>query len=361
MSKTPTPDGGRPDPDNKPDSVQSQGGKARADSLSPAQRTAIARRAAIARWGSDLPYATHDGILPLADRKIQCAVLNTRVRVLTQESFLTSMGRAGKAKGGTGVLTSSERVDDLPPFLAAENLKDFIDDALRESTTPVLFRSKNGIVVLGFDARLLPKVCDVYIRAGLARKLTRKQMEIAEACRRLNQGFAEVGIVALVDDATGYAEDRARDELAKILEAYIAPELAPWTQKFPHEFFRQIYRLHGWNYRPGVTRGPRYIGKFIMKYVWGGLPKDVVDRIKQLNPTNEKGQRPKKLFQFLTGETGIPHLDWQISTVTTLMRGSRDRGQFTEIYGRAFQKPTQMMLTFEDKPDDDISGATVSA
>ncbi len=232
----------------------------------------------------------------------------------------------------------------MPPFLAAENLNPFISDRLRESTTPVLYRNKAGSVVFGFDARLLPMVCDVYIQAGLARKLTKPQMRIADECRRLNQGFAEVGIIALVDDATGYAEDRARDELAKLLEAYVAPEALPYVGKFPHEFYRQVYRLHGWPYRPGDTRGPRYIGKFIMKFVWGGLPRNVVEEIKRRNPNNEKGQRRKKLFQFLTDDTGIPHLDLQISTVTTLMRAALDKAQFEELFGRAFDRPTQLRL-----------------
>jgi hypothetical protein len=257
------------------------------------------------------------------------------------------MERAPKAKGGTGVFGSGEKgVDDLPPFLAADNLKPFISDRLRESTTPILFRTKSGVAAMGFDARLLPMVCDVYLQAGLARKLTRPQMKIADACRRLQGGFSELGIVSLVDRASGYADDLARDEIAKILEAYIAPELAPWTQKFPHEFFRQVYRLHGWDYKPGETRGPRYIGKFIMKYIYGGLPPAAVDELKHKSPTNEKGQRKTKLFQFLTGETGVPHLDWQISSVTNLMRASEDKAQFEELHARAFEKETQLRLPY---------------
>lgn len=88
-----------------------------------------------------------------------------------------------------------------------------------------------------------------------------------------------------------------------------------------------------------------------MKYIWGGLPPEVVDEIKRMNPNNEKGQRPKKLFQFLTDETGIPHLDWQISTVTTLMRVSVDKGQFEELHGRAFKKESQMRLPFIEEPE----------
>ena len=323
-------------------SQQSAGGEARALALTPAKRTAIARKAALARWGGDLPHATHGGVLSLAGREIVCAVLNTRVRVLTQETMLTAIGRAAKAKGGTGVWGDN----DLPPFLSTPNLVPFVDEQLRESTTPIVFRGKNGTVTMGFDARLLPKVCDVYLKAGLAQKLDKSQRTIADNCRKLVQGFAEVGIVALVDDATGYTDDRARDELSKLLEAYIAPELAPWTQKFPHEFFRQIYRLHGWHYRPGVTQGPRYIGKFITKYVWGGLPKEVVDEIRSRNPIKEGGRRAKKLFQFLSEETGIPHLDWQIASVTTLMRAATDKSQFDELFNRAFtfDKPVQLLL-----------------
>jgi len=327
------------------DSPQAKGGLVRAERLSPARRTAIARKAAASRWGGDLPCATHESSdLLIADKRIACAVLNTRIRVLTQETLLLSIGRAAKAKGGTGVMRSVEGVDDLPPFLAADNLKPFISDRLRESTTPILYRNKAGHVVFGFDARLLPMVCDVYIQAGLARKLTKPQMRIAEACRRLNQGFAELGIIALVDDATGYAEDRARDELVKLLEAYVAAEALPYVGRFSHEFYRQVYRLHGWPYKPGETRGPRYIGKFIMKFVWGGLPRGVVEEIKRRNPNNEKGQRRKKLFQFLTDDTGIPHLDWQISAVTTLMRAAQDKAQFEELFGRAFDRPAQLRL-----------------
>ena len=122
--------GGAPAPETKQElAPQSIGGKARAEKLSPARRTAIARKAAVSRWQGDLPYATHEsGDLMIADRRIACAVLNTRVRVLTQETLLTSIGRAAKAKGGTGVIGAVERVDDLPPFLAAENLNPFISD-----------------------------------------------------------------------------------------------------------------------------------------------------------------------------------------------------------------------------------------
>src|SRR5437667_12121136 len=115
----------------------------------------------MARWTKDLPRATHTGQLQIAGRIINCAVLETGKRLLTQESFLTARGRAPKAKGKTG---SFVVVDGMPPFLAAENLQPFISDKLRESTTPVFCRNEKGIRLAGYDAVLLPMVCEVYLK-----------------------------------------------------------------------------------------------------------------------------------------------------------------------------------------------------
>ena len=119
--------------------IAQMGGNARAKLLAPEERSEIAQRAAIARWGKDLPRATHTGRIIIAGRHIACAVLETGKRLLTQETFLTSIGRAGKAKAGTG---SFATVDGMPPFLAADNLKRFISDELRQSTTPIFFRNE---------------------------------------------------------------------------------------------------------------------------------------------------------------------------------------------------------------------------
>ncbi len=100
-----------------------KGGEARAAALTPERRKEIARKAAETRWGTGLPKAIAEGTLVIGDLKIPCAVLNDaeNTRVLTQEGFLTAIGRAGKAKGGEGAT-----VDGPPAFLRAANLKPFI-------------------------------------------------------------------------------------------------------------------------------------------------------------------------------------------------------------------------------------------
>jgi hypothetical protein len=284
--------------------------------------------------------------LVIADARIACAVLETGKRLLTQETFLRTVGRAGKAKGGKGsqALVAQGALQGLPPFLAAENLEPFVSTDLREMATPILFRGVRGTRAFGYEAALLPKVCEVYLRARDAGKLLDSQSHIAKQADLLMRGLAHIGIIALVDEATGYQEQRAKDELARILEAYVSEELRPWVKTFPDEFFKQIYRLQGWPYRSGNAKRTPYVGRLINKYVYEQLPPGVLNELRKRNPVTEHGYRRHKHFQLLTADTGNPHLDKQIATVTTLMRVSTDRAQFEELFNRAFQKDYQERL-----------------
>jgi hypothetical protein len=273
-------------------------------------------------------------------------------RLLSQGTFLQALGRSRTPKAGTGGFTT---VDGLPFFLQAEILKPFISDELRLSTTPILFRLKSGQRTVGYDALMLPMVCKVYqdLRDSLLTRLTSddkaeiarakktysQYKHIISACDMLVHGFAQRGIIALVDDATGYQADRARDEALKIVEQYVSPSyLIPWTQKFQHDFFREAYKILGWEYKPGSIKHPQYLGKFIIKYIYDPLPPGVLEDLKRRLPKNESGNRRAKLWQALTTDTGIPHLDRQLTAVTTLMEISDDKATFEQHFKRLFGK-----------------------
>src|SRR6266403_1804369 len=247
-----------------------KGGLARAESMSKDERSASARKAAEARWGADLPQASHEGPLQIGDALLVAAVLPNGKRLLSQGTILQAIGRSRTPKAGTGGFST---VDGLPFFLQAEKLKPFISDELMMSTTPILFRLKTGARTVGYDAMLLPMICEVYLKfrdhlhkqlesgdsqeREKATTLTKRYRHIIEACDRLTRGLARRGIIALVDDATGYQADKAKEEVERILQAYVAPALVPWTRKFPHEFFREVYRLLGWEYKPGQIKHPQ--------------------------------------------------------------------------------------------------------
>lgn len=191
----------------------------------------------------------------------------------------------------------------------------------------------------GYRAEILPMVCEVYLDARHERVLLHNQHATARASELLIRGLARVGIIALVDEATGYQEVRARHELQKILEAYVQAEFRPWVQTFPDEFFRQIYRLQGWEFRPGTSKRTPHVGKLIKHYIYEQLPSGVLEELERMNPKNANGHRPRKHHQHLTATTGNVHLDRQISTVTTLMKIARSRGEFEELFDRAFPPP----------------------
>src|SRR5260370_37122557 len=109
---------------------KARGGHARAEALSPKQRRAIARRAAAARWDSDVPTATHIGELTIGDLSLPCAVLPDGTRVLSQGGVTTAFG---PVPGGWQARqrAADEDAGDLPSFLVAKSLKPFISDDLR--------------------------------------------------------------------------------------------------------------------------------------------------------------------------------------------------------------------------------------
>lgn len=341
--------------------IASAGGAARAKSLPGERMSDIARSGGLARWDQTLPSALCEGEIDFAGKHISCAVIETKVRVLTQETFLTSLGRASKAKGGQGS-EQMLKTGGLPPFLAAQNLLPFISDELRQAATPIVYRTTRGKRAFGYDARLLPLVCEVYLKARDAHLAALKdaqerrkrgedveakavllpsQEPLVVACDLLVRSMAREHIISLVDRATGYQDQEVRDEITKILSAYIAPHLMPWAYRFPDEFFRQVYKIHGWKYVVGNRKMPQYMGKFINHYIYDQLPNGVLEKLKELNPVTESGHRATQHHRHLT-DTGNVHLDRQITSTTTAMALADTKGEFkanfAKIHGLAIAR-----------------------
>jgi hypothetical protein len=298
---------------------KARGGKAAAEKLTPEQRKVRAQNAANKRWSHPvikLPQATHPGNLKIGDTTLECAVLEDGTRVFTRISFLRAIGRKGKAKGGRAY----DEEFKTPVFLTAKNLKPFIPDELDKNSAPIIFRNLNGTESIGYKAELLPQVCGVFIDAGEAKVLATNQTHIAEKCKVLIRGFATVGIIALVDEATGYQEVRPRDALQVYLDKVLRKELAAWTKKFPDEFYENIYALKGWFWQ-GMAKNrfsvvARYTTDLVYERIGPGLLKELIDK----SPKDEKGRRKNKLHQWLTEDIGDPLLAQHMHTLVMFQR-----------------------------------------
>lgn len=331
---------------------QSKGGLVRAESLSPEQRSDIARKAALSRWSVNIPRAiTRTSPLKIGDVQIACAVLENETRILTQNAFLQAIGRVPNP--------SQKSIAEIPVFLQAQNLKPFISEDLLRSLKPIFFRPLRGGgrqtleggkgghgYAIGYKAELLPQVCRVFVEARDKGKIKSRQVHIAEKCDQLLRALAGVAITALVDEATGYQAFRDRDALQRILEAYINPELVPlpWTRRFPDEFYKELFRLQGWQYSPPQLKRPKILSNITARLVYRQLPPGVWDELKRINPIDKKGNRRYKNWRFLTEHIGNPHLEKQLVAIITLMRSADNWREFERLFNRAFPSISHRQL-----------------
>ena len=284
-----------------------------------------------------------DRPLVIGDIEIPCYVLEDETRVLSQGGFLQAIGRSRTPKAGTG------GVDLTQSILAASNLKPFVSESLGVSTKPILFLvASSGPIAYGYPAELLPKVCAVYLEARARGKLRRAQHHIAARAEVLLRGLATVGIIALVDEATGYEKQREQHALAIILERFIAKELQPWTRTFPYEFYTEIARLKEWPEIYSIKR-PSVIGHYTNDIVYDRIAPGLLEELRNVNPTLPTGRRQHRHHQWFTPELGHPRLKEHLAAVTALMRAAPNWTAFQRSLQRAFRKLNDTLpLPLED-------------
>lgn len=329
--------------------IQSQGGRARAEKLSPEDRSAIATAAAEARWSKSSKDRAHvpkadfgspDRPLRVGDLEIPCYVLDDGRSVVTQGGMLSAL----KMSQGTATKGGGDR---LANFASTKSINPFMSDRLREMIMePIRFRYK-GHLAYGYEATILPELCEAVLSARDAKKLNHQQEHIAKQCDILVRAFARVGIIALVHEATGYQEIRDRDALQQILKQYISEELMKWAQRFPLEFYREIFRLKGWIWNNGKM--PGVVGKYTNDLVYSRLAPGVLDELRRLNPPTEKGYRKHRHHQYLTEEVGHPALNRHLYELLGMMRASESWEKFHRIADRIFPRVnTTLALPFGD-------------
>lgn len=295
----------------------------------------VAKLGAAARWGDGvtLPravFGSHEHPLKIGNIELPCYVLDDERRVLTASGIQLGMSIA---QGGS----MKKGLSRLELFIDGKLIYPFISNELRDRVqNPILFRTPANGKAYGYEAEVLVELCEAVLAAREAKKLQAQQMAIAQQCEILIRGFARVGIVALVDEATGYERVRKRGELHKILEAYISKELLPWSKRFPDSFYEEMFRLHGWEYDPKSVARPGVVGKFTNTYVYDALPGGVLDELKARNPDNKR-----RNHQYLTEEVGHPHLQRQITATTTLMRAADDWPSFKKLFQSAQKRATR--------------------
>jgi hypothetical protein len=327
----------------------SKGGKARAEQMTPEERKDIAQKAAQARW--NIPTATHAGEVRIGDMCFPCSVLSDGTRILTQSDFMSGMGMY--YSGWVGNKKAQDHSSaDLPHFLAFNSLKPFIDKHLGDLQSIVVkYRTEKGNLANGIKAEIIPKICEVWLDADEHGRLIRdRQKQIAQKAKIIMRALAHIGIIALVDEATGYQEVRDRLALQEILDKFLRKEFAAWAKCFPDEFYKQIFRLRQWQWRGMKVNRPQILAHYTKDLVYARLLPGLVKELEERNPKNERGYRRARHHQFLTEDMGHPALAQHFYGVLGLMRIAETWEEFMKMMDKAYPRrgDTLQLSLFED-------------
>lgn len=294
---------------------------------------------------SDKKKITLEGAINLGNFSIPCYILEDGTRVLSGRGMQEALKMVDDAERTSGTR--------LQRYFDQKSLKSFLyRDKKPDHYTP-LECYKGTQKINGYEANILADICDAFLEARKTISLSPRQKIISDQCEILIRGFARIGIVALIDEATGYQYDRERYELSKILNTYISEEVLKWQLTFTDDFYKQIYRLWNIPFIPKYIRNkPSFIGKLTKKYIYEQLPKGVIDKIKEKTGKTELGNYRYKWHQSLTLEIGREHLKKQIHEVTALMSVSESKEQFNALFEKKYgTSPIQLALEFGENRD----------
>lgn len=286
----------------------------------------------------------YEGTLDLGGFALPCYVLEDGTRVLSGRKMQETLKIVDGNTSGT----------KLPQFLANSTLKPFIFSNKEPAHFDPIICYKGKQQINGYEATVLTDICEAVLAARRSgEKLTERQNTVANQCEILLAAFARVGIIALIDEATGYQHERERDELQKILKAYISEELLPWQKRFPDIYYKELFRLNGWDYSvKGIKQRPSVIGRWTNTLIYEQLPKGVLDELKRKTPVSVSGNKTARYHQYLTSDLGEPNLTAQINQVITIFQLSDNMAEMWAQFNKLKRRQQgQLFLPydFDDK------------
>lgn len=162
--------------------------------------------------------------------------------------------------------------------------------------------------------------------------LRTSQQNLARQSEIVIRAAAKIGIIALIDEATGFQKYRAERDLQLKLQAFIADDLQEWAKMFPDEFWFELARLEGVRYSPRSR--PLRWGRYIMMFVYDAVDKDVGKELRRKNPDPHFLQNHHQWLK----KFGRGKVHDQIQRVVTIMKLCDDMDDFRAKFKKVFKK-----------------------
>jgi hypothetical protein len=238
-------------------------------------------------------------------------------------------------------LTNKKGGGNLESYLRVKALARYIPPDLPGLLVEFQLEEVVNKTVQGFSAETFIEICRAYVRALSDGALeTDRQREIAIKASMFLASCAKVGLIALIDEATGYQYDRAADALRVKLKAFLAEEMRDWEKTFPDDLWVEFGRLTNW--KGTVTQRPTYWGHLVTELVYTYLDADVCRWLKENKPQPQKG---RNWHHWLSDQYGLRKLVQHIYTLLGVAKTCHDmrelREKMAEMYGKT---PVQLTL-----------------
>jgi len=316
---------------------QSKGGLARKEALSKKERVAIASNAAKTRWAlmkqlqdpERIPEAVRQGILQIGDVQIDCYHLDNGKRVIHKRGIARALGM--KSRGGNAFMKTMGR----------KGLGSAIPETLWDAiNNPMVFKPLAGDPGHGYEATHLIDVCSAIVDAHRDGKLRPNQAFLGLQAEIIIRASAKLGIVALIDEATGYIADKRKEEYRDLFREFIRDEFREYKAEFPNQFFDMIYRLYRLPRGSNKNNHPQFFGHFIRRYIYEPLASShgaILELLDERNPVvYVNGGRRYKMFQFLSDVVGLPALRAHLWQVVGIGNSVKNKDAFERSFLNAF-------------------------
>lgn len=196
-------------------------------------------------------------------------------------------------------------------------------------------------LAIGYEATLLIEICELYLEARRLKLLKASQAKLAIQSEIIMRSCAKVGIIALIDEATGFQAVRKKRALQIKLQAFIAEDMQDWARMFKPQFWFELARLEGIHYSP--RNRPLRWGKYIMAFVYDAIDKDMGKALRQINPDPHFQQNDHQLLT----DFGRQQVHDQIERVVTIMQLCENMKDFKAKFDRVFKK-TALQMSFTE-------------
>jgi hypothetical protein len=317
----------------------SKGGLARKAALTPEQRREIARHAVEVRWtkagklkpkdaepsdeanlpmetaGPDLPYSMYRGTLSLGGINMECHVLSDLRRVLTQIEVMRIM--SGGEDG------------NLQRYLDEEEL---FGEVINSGETIRFTVQGSGIAAFGYEATFLIEICETYLKAKDENMLDPVQMTLAKQAEIIVRACAKLGIIELIDKATGYQEVREKHAVQLKILAFIIDDMQEWIRMFPQEFWHELARLENVHYSTRFQ--PLRWGKYVSAFLYAAVDRDIDRELNNRTPNSHFRNNLRQWFNIC----GRNRMTIELNQALGVMKTCRDMDDFRSKFAWIFEK-----------------------